>query len=365
MPPKLRVKGPVMSGSRVSLHTEYHVNNKKRVKKLTVVIKIDPRRLRLVVDPVSDTDSDLWSLDKELNESLQNSTQPLSQAVGPMEATEKTENRPEAPVAVKYEPGAMSDYRTIPKNLINTIDSELGDDLDMIEKVVVTLRDPLTATRIRLPVRSTACGHFECFDFEIFCQFSKIPEGVKAFIRKDLVKRSFESKRFEKIARKSNNPAAKYTAHPYRPIGHTYLPHIPTYHCPVCNAVFALHQLYISDVFNFFVKFTPNYVQRIEITDRIRYRIIDAETVKEAKKDDVVVLSDDSDDETSPGPPQTKQRIYLVPSPSPTHATRAPTSAPTTLPASDDVFDDGLDEQLAHLPPVLGSGSWHDPVTLD
>lgn len=346
MPPNIRLKGPVMTGSRVSIHSEYHVKNRNRVKRLTVTIKVDPYKLRQSLDMnVSDSDSDLWSLDQELNKTLQEPTQALSQHQVPNEKSE----------AISIRPANLDElYRTIPKNLVSTINRELGDVQDMIDRMIFTLKDPLTATRIRLPVRSTVCVHFECFDFDNFCEFAKIPAGVKAFIRKDLVKRSYELKRYEKLVQ---NDAGRQKATPpqwLQPIQHTYLPTIPTYNCPVCNAAFPLHQLYISDVFNFFIKFTPNYVHRIEITDRIRYRIIEDEKEPSAaaKSEEIVLLSDDDDEVTVKSEPSPK------PSPKP-----RPRQVRKSLPFSDDVFDDGLDEQLARIEP--GSGRWDDPVTID
>lgn len=350
MPPNIRLKGPLMSSSRVSIHTEYHIRNKKRVKKLTVAIKLDPEKLRQALDMnISDSDSDLWSLDQELNKNLLELTQALSQGQRFTEKNGKKhlENHP------KDEP-VSGLYRIIPQNLITTIDRELGEDLGMIEKMIFTLKDPITATRIRLPVRSTACTHFECFDFDNFCEFTKIPAGVKAFIRKDLVKRSFELKRYEKLihkdaGRRKPPPPPQWL----QPIHHAYLPNIPTYKCPVCDTAFPLHQLYISDVFNFFVKFTPSYVHRIEITDRIKYRIIEdeKEPSSSAAHEDIVVLSDDDDDAEVKTEPISSNTTYR------NHS--------TSLPFSDDVFDDGLDEQLALISPEQGSGSWNDPVTVD
>lgn len=332
-----------MSSSRVSIHTEYHIRNKKRVKKLTVAIKLDPEKLRQALDMnISDSDSDLWSLDQELNKNLLELTQALSQ--GP-KSTEKEK---------LFEPESSDLYRTIPQNLITTINRELGEDGGMIEKMIFTLKDPITATRIRLPVRSTACAHFECFDFDNFCEFTKIPAGVKAFIRKDLVKRSFELKQYEKLMQKNDAGRRKLPPPPQwlQPIRHAYLPNIPTYKCPVCDTAFPLHQLYISDVFNFFVKFTPSYVHRIEITDRIKYRIIEDEKEMSASAhEDIVVLSDD----------EAEVKIE----PTTTTKTTKSSSHSTSLPFSDDVFDDGLDEQLALIPQEQGSGSWNDPVTVD
>lgn len=346
MPPNIRLKGPLMSSSRVSIHTEYHIRNKKRVKKLTVSIKLDPEKLRQALDMnISDSDSDLWSLDQELNKNLLELTQALSQDP---KTAEKNDQQPP-----KNE--SVSDlYRTIPQNLRTTIDRELGEDLGMIEKMIFTLKDPITATRIRLPVRSTSCAHFECFDFDNFCEFTKIPAGVKAFIRKDLVKRGLELKRYEKLIQKDAG-RRKLPPPPQwlQPIHHAYLPNIPTYKCPVCDTAFPLHQLYISDVFNFFVKFTPSYVHRIEITDRIKYRIIEdeKEPSTSAACEDIVVLSDDDDEAEVKTEPTTSNSTY--------------SNHSTSLPLSDDVFDDGLDEQLALLPQEQGSGTWNDPVTVD
>lgn len=76
----------------------------------------------------------------------------------------------------------------------------LNDDEDIgkIEKMIFSLKDPLSATKISLPVKSTICIHFECFDFDNFCKFSHIPEGIKYVCRKDLVKKNFEKKKSEK-----------------------------------------------------------------------------------------------------------------------------------------------------------------------
>lgn len=87
--------------------------------------------------------------------------------------------------------------------------------------------------------------------------------------------------------------------------------HFPTYKCPVCNRAFLLNQLFISDVLNYFVKTTPMDIDRIELRDMVKYRIVDEkEMVKEVPQENVVVLSDDdnSDDNETTTQIDDKQR---------------------------------------------------------
>lgn len=415
MAPNIRLKGPKSAGSKVSFSTECHIYNGQQIQKFNLLIRLPSQVLSSLAYPFSnqketggtkkqpkdntdknikhedeDSDSDLSSLDWELNKALSSSnTLPSS------EVTYKAPSTSQGTQVITKNDTKESDdrsagYRTIPKNLISIIKKELGDlgdtddDLGMIEKMVFTLKDPLSASKIGLPVKSSLCQHFECFDFENFCIFNKIPMGVKNLIKKDLAKRNLDLKKSEKLS-KLTKPGHKYDGHAtntnasfihfpsFTPSIKNYKqpfaqPKVPTYKCPVCNVSFALNQLYISDVFNFFVKTTPKHIDRIELMDMVRYKIIDDSKANWAntksnvshEPEELVILSDDDDDDP----------------PTPHHAInhKEHTQVDPQLPEStDDVFNDGLDSELLRLSNLhehttdsyKGRGSWEDPVTLD
>lgn len=53
----------------------------------------------------------------------------------------------------------------------NNDDDGEGDDDDLImitESIKVSLKDPVSFSRLRYPVRGRRCNHIQCFDLEIF-----------------------------------------------------------------------------------------------------------------------------------------------------------------------------------------------------
>lgn len=354
------------------------------------------------------------------------------------EPTAKLEPKTQSPsphpshVKVKTEP----QYRTIPPNLIPVLKREFGllnetmEELEMIEKIIFTLRDPLTATKIRLPVKTLTCHHFECFDFENFCVFNHLPPGVRNALRKGLIKKSIDMKKRDKLIYDTTMKGGSQTeitkaemaslseVFKYQPsfnVNPGFKPH-PMYKCPVCNKSFELNQLFISDIFNFFVKCTPADINRIELRDMMEYRIVPEDEVKVTKKhhtpevDDVIVLSDSEEDKSSelvrgsasgPSGPSGSTGSTGSTGPSGSSGPNGPSNtstgtAPSNLPlaslfhkepsVSSDFSSDreflellgiGLDkageyastdseetdEENWHMPG--GSGTWEDPVTLD
>lgn len=306
--------------------------------------------------------------------------------------------------------GSGDEYRTIPKNLTEIIKKELtndDEDIGMIEKMIFTLKDPLSAIKISLPVKASICMHFECFDFETFCIFNKIPEGIKYVTRKDLVKKNYEMKKYDKernelreklrqqprnsrsinlqlqkLQRNLTIPAYTAKFNPYS----FPSPKVPSYKCPICDRLFALHQLYISDAYNFFVKTTPLDINRVELVDMIKYRILDdrpASMIPLGKngggeEEEIIVLSDEEDDEFDSDSNRNGNRngngngngIHGNGSGTGTGTGTVKESnrhTPNKLynrDNSEDIFDDGLDQELLSLG-TKGIGSWDDPVTLD
>ena len=178
------------------------------------------------------------------------------------------------------------------------------DDVNMIQKMVFTLRDPLTATKVNLPVKTIQCQHFECFDLENFCTFNHIPKGVKTLLRKDLVKRNYELKKQERLYKQKYG----HNSNPVNIIQLTKANGVsskaPGYKCPICNCDFKLVQLFISDVFNYFVKTTPKSIDRIELRDMIKYRIVEDDEV-ESVPEEVIELGDETNE--SDGGDETNQ----------------------------------------------------------
>ncbi|WEJ96624.1 hypothetical protein PSN45_004165 [Yamadazyma tenuis] len=291
-----------------------------------------------------------------------------------------------------------SAYRTIPPNLILVLRREFGllnetaEEMSMIEKIIFTLRDPLSATRIGLPVKAVVCNHFECFDFDNFCVFNRIPTGIKTVLRKDLIRRSNEMKKRDKQVATTTGSRGK-TDIVSLTRNFVYKPNIsgfnnfrknstgasqsyPIYRCPVCNKLFELNHLFISDVFNYFIKTTPSEIDRIELRDMVKYRIVEDDindphkNQTNAQAEEVIELLSDDDDTQSHSPQLQKEDI------SDSEATEEEVlvrKSDNNFWDSDDSFDDSFEESYrryqdqytAGAGAVRGSGSWEDPVTLD
>lgn len=253
------------------------------------------------------------------------------------------------------------DYRPIPKNIIPLLQNELLDlnddeDLGIIDKMIFSLIDPLSASRIKLPVKPTKCIHFECFDYETFCLFNKIPTSIVKFIKSEMINKNLtrlkninntkpkpkkvpvkQQKDYIEIIDEPkfyNNPniKSKFIA-----------PILPNYKCPLCDQKFFLSDLEIYDSFNYFLKFTPKNTNRVELVDMNKYRVIDDSSLPATNNDeDLIVLSDHESDieiqkQKSPNPQATFD-------------------------------DDSLDKAMLgisnHLFNHTASGSWDDPIEL-
>lgn len=272
---------------------------------LNVTLNISPKKIS--------KDDSLMSIDKLCNEQDSPLTSPVLQSRGQPHHISLTNK------AISLPPiGTDSDvFRKIPPNLKQMLKEEFGshqdEDFSIIEKMIFSLRDPLSASKIKLPVKSLMCTHFECFDFDNFCTFNRIPSGVSHVLRKDLYKKAYEvKKRFKQLEEtalesetlKSMNMFLFKKNFTYQPNVNelknfvSFPSYYPVYKCPICNLLFELNQLFISDIFNYFIKTTPLHIDRIEMYDMEKYRIVD-ETIHPEKKtetEEVVVLSDDEID---------------------------------------------------------------------
>lgn len=300
--------------------------------------------------------------------------------------------------------GELKGYRNIPQPYLALMKRELSlftdsndDDLHMIQKVIFSLKDPYSGTKIRLPIKLTSCKHFECFDFDTFCMINtaKIPPMERARIRKELCLKNFEARKLEKLFQEQQRlHGGKLLSRiklPTKPPTYTYpqfsehgqMFHFPVYNktpplfkCPVCDQLFGIKQLYISDVFNYFVKTTPKTVERIELLDMQRFRIIDS-TIKTSAspgpsaREEIILLSDESDSDDDNRPSSNHDDNSN--SNHEDEGLAASDALPTAL-LDELMFDDGLDQMLLALSNAAaasaaavgkGAGSWDDPVTLD
>ncbi|RLV90719.1 hypothetical protein JA1_004407 [Spathaspora sp. JA1] len=280
----------------------------------------------------SSSDDDLSSLDEELNEALQhqaritssNQTTPipvLKQEVQKQEQAQELKSNSKA--KRKTPPVQPTDYKQIPKNILPIVQRELrhledDEEAPIVDKIVFSLKDPLGASKIKLPVRSQQCIHFECFDYENFCIFNKITGSTKELTRKNLIKRNVE-----KLTQENKPKPPPPTRTVYQPkltskLPPNYQPYVkvidspytskyiapvfncPTYSCPICDVKFMLSGLMISDSYNYFVKSTPKETERIELIGMEKYRLIDDSiqaTIPPEDAEDMIVLSDDDEED--------------------------------------------------------------------
>lgn len=141
--------------------------------------------------------------------------------------------------------------------------------------------------------------------------------------------------------------------------------------------MFSLNQLYISDAYNFFVKTTPREVNRVELVDMIKYRILDdrAGSALPKNEEEVIILSDedhDDDDGSHSGTYAEKVDKKIDNNDSTgekllRNLLRESEDEGDELynrNSSEGVFDDGLDREFLSLG-ANGIGSWEDPVTIE
>ncbi|KAI5957675.1 hypothetical protein KGF57_002941 [Candida theae] len=281
-------------------------------------------------------------------------TKPISQPL-PRPATptkrRKTTKRP------TISPRQQPTFKPVPANIVPILESELphiraGEDDDddgvNIESIIVSLRDSLGGTKIKLPVRSRFCSHFDCFDYENFCLFYRIPASVKDITRKSLIQHKYNemarrSSSTQTSSQQSQNQSMPQTTYqqlmpyqtnfgsgtdhtspmviqqlrlaPYVKVvdnpmpGHNYTSKFvtpgyetcPFYSCPICSTKFPLNALQISDAFNYFVKTTAPSVESVELVGSEKYRAIgESESqlnTKNAVTGGTQVLQISSDDE--------------------------------------------------------------------
>lgn len=322
--------------------------------------------------------SELSSLDDELNNVLTSTTTIPTQAEYHPKQPDRRPISLETLIPNLYKPvkprtsPPPPGYRNIPPNLVNTIQREFNlffdtggdDELEVVGKVVFSLKDPYSATKIKLPVKATTCRHFECFDFENFCVFQKMPHGIKNSLKKGLIMKSHESRKLEQLFIKQQQQIANGTLlfkapgliYPqFSEHGQMFFSEIfsrtpPLYKCPLCDEKFALKQLYISDIYNFFVKTTPLHTTRIELVETDRYKILedDMGDQREDSAECVILSEDDDEDETGDSGFQNPK-------------TEPMELANKSFSAED--FNDGLDDVLIKI--SQGDGTWGNPMTLD
>lgn len=263
-----------------------------------------------------------------------------------------------------------ANYKSVPANIAPILQSELpgfqdeDDDGIKIESMIFSLKDPLGGSKIKLPVRSRFCLHFECFDYENFCLFYKIPTSIKDITRKNLIQHNFDELARRKNSSQSSSQGSQkqsgrqatyqqiipYQANfgsdynsplviqqlklsPYVKIVDNPLPgdnytssfiapgyqSCPFYSCPICSTKFPLNALLISDAFNYFVRITSPLAEGIELVGLEKYRSMgETETNSSGRStaaiNDAHVLmisSDDEEDEKERQESATKQKMKL------------------------------------------------------
>lgn len=277
-------------------------------------------------------------------------------------------------------------FRNIPPNLVNALQRELhfffdqnnDDDVEVVGKMAFSLKDPIARTKIQLPIKATTCRHFECFDFKNFCLFYGLPPGIQHTLKSTMLMQSKESRETEALFYEQQRSIAEgrlllksrglvfpqFSEHGQMFFTDVYCRTPPLYKCPLCDEKFGLKQLYISDIFNFFVKTTPSHITRIELVQNDRYKIIEEETIEKAEEQHEVVELDDDDEFTNGNKNDSDDEYenrHLANLRKPDVDANEVVLANRSMTADD--FNDGLDDVLIGL--KQGDGSWHHPLTLD
>lgn len=328
-----------------------------------------------------DTDSDLSCLQEEIDFALSSATTRTSEL-----ASSPPKNPTNTVPVFKLLPSMLRlvqprsppppGFRNIPPNLVHAIQRELhffsdqnnDDDVEVIGKMAFSLKDPIARTKIKLPIKATTCRHFECFDFNNFCLFYGLPPGIKHGLKSSMLMQSKQSRETEAIFYKQQSQIAEgkmllkspglvfpqFSEHGQMFFTDVYCRTPPLYKCPLCDEKFGLKQLYISDIFNFFVKTTPAHITRIELVENDRYKIIEEETIEKSEEKHDVVDLDDDDDSTEQD--EVNHEIDVK-------SLKTNGSEIIRMSMTADDFNDGLDDVLLGL--KQGDGSWHHPLTLD
>lgn len=342
-----------------------------------------------------DSDSDISCLDEEINQALSSTTTIPTQKSQPSKLSLINPIFKLLPNLCKQvgerSPPPLG-FRNIPPNLVNAIQRELNffydnntdDDVEIVGKMTFSLKDPIARTKIRLPIKATTCRHFECFDFYNFCLFYELSTGTRNGLKTNMLLQSKESRECEEKFYRQQRQIAEgkmlikspglvfplFSEHGQMFFTDVYSRTPPLYKCPLCDEKFGLKQLYISDVFNFFVKTTPAHISKIELVENDRYKIVEEETAEKSEEKHDVVELDDDDDEDEDAVQKTNVQTSVpkvraenkhlngeIDSKLPSGAALADRSV-----TSED-FNDGLDDVLLGL--KQGDGSWFHPLTLD
>ncbi|KAK6463588.1 hypothetical protein DFJ63DRAFT_125695 [Scheffersomyces coipomensis] len=167
-------------------------------------------------DPFS-SDDEMYLMESQINKALSSkvslstpSTDPKPIATSTQSTTKIPSQLPSSPVKKPVSQGPeLSGYKPVPSNIAPILQYELNklnsfddatqsqnpDEIMVAEKLIFSLKDPLSATKIKLPVKSSSCIHFECFDFETFCLFNKISSQVQSVLKHDLSRKNFLMKK--------------------------------------------------------------------------------------------------------------------------------------------------------------------------
>lgn len=345
-----------------------------------------------------DTDSDISVLDEELNQALSSTTTistQVSQRSKIAMLNPILKLLPNLCKQVGQRSPPPPGFRNIPPNLVNAIQRELNffydnmtdDDVEVVGKMAFSLQDPIARTKIRLPIKATTCRHFECFDFYNFCLYYDLSTGTRNGLKTNMLLQSKESRESEEKFYQQQRKIAEgkmlikspglifpqFSEHGQMFFTDIYSRTPPLYKCPLCDEKFGLKQLYISDVFNFFVKTTPAHVTKIELVENDRYKIVEEETVENSdEQHDVVELDDDEEedkDDVNSGNVKSVETTNSIPNVK-TNESASELGFETTAVAevadrsmTSEDFNDGLDDVLLGL--KQGDGSWFHPLTLD
>lgn len=190
----------------------------------------------------------------------------------------------------------LTKAHSIPINIQGFFAAETPDIDELILLTVTSLLDPITLRRMKIPVKLLRCYHFECFDYELFCELNNIPRGISGPLLREI--RSISSKRLNLIIPASM--ARYFPTSNARNISQATTVRVgkENFHCPYCNVPFNIYDLYLSELFDYLLRNTSNHIHRVEIYDLTRFREVDDRIlVKTLTENEVVEIVDDDDDE--------------------------------------------------------------------
>ncbi|GEQ69143.1 hypothetical protein JCM33374_g2814 [Metschnikowia sp. JCM 33374] len=349
-----------------------------------------------------DSSDDLSSLDTEITHALTSAaTIPTQMEICPPlgRKIESRTKKPSPPIHKLlpdfYKPHVVSNdppppgYRNIPPNLVYAIhrelnmssDSSTDDDIEVMEKLVFSLKDPIVKTKIKLPIKSTTCRHFECFDFQTFCEFYGLNPNSddETSLKTVLLQQSRQARKNEDLflkqqqklrigTLKHNAPGIVYphfSQHGQMFFTELYGRTAPLYKCPLCDEKFGLKQLYISDIFNFFVKTTPRHITKVQL-EGSRFKIVEEANMEQKEEEAEIVDLSSEEEEREDHDSKNKHRnggAVSVTSKAGQQKSSETSFGKANRSLTADDFNDGLDDVLINI--SQGDGSWRHPVTLD